>query len=199
MLPRVRWIILGLLFSSFAVFDLSIATVVELRGNEEKVAFILGTVFAQVIVLAVWSALGPASVFTRMVSGLVLVVLVCLSIFAFGRGDEEVVAVAGAMFVQWFAVQVPLWVIRLGFGWRLAWPGEETSGSNPNETQFGIRQLLVWTTLVGVALGIGRLILPREALQDMRQPGEAVSILVLLAVDFGIEKQRAAPPGYGLF
>ncbi len=106
--------------------------------------------FAQVTLLAVWAALGRASVFARMATGLVITVIVCLCLFAC-LGS---VVLSGVLLALWGTIQLPLWISRLFFGWRLCWPGEKTLEQGGNETQFGIRQLLAWTALVAITLGI---------------------------------------------
>jgi len=159
----IRYAVLGLLFVAFGSFDLSVATM-WYGGNGfvrySAFGIIFGLVFAQMIVIAVWTALGPANVFVRATSGLFLVMLVCLSVYVcmsreFSR--DFALAMSGAALMQWLILQIPLSVIRMVFGRRLCWPSEESSQFNRKELQFGIRQLLAWTVFVAVVLGVGRI------------------------------------------
>ena len=180
---RTRWIILGLFLSTFFVFDVAVAAFGEVRGDE-MTSFVLGVVSAQITLLAVWTAWSPASVFVRVTSGLTLAALVSLCFyFAIDHGpSEESAAISGALMLQWIAVQAPLWLIRIVFGWHVGcW--DEIDRSEANETQFGIRQLLVWTMLVAVALGITRIVLPDDVISELEtDPRMYVAIISLLAV-----------------
>ncbi len=120
---------------------------------------IVGAIFAQMTVIAVWTALGPANVFVRAISGLFLALLVCLSFYVYMARigfTETALAISGTALLHWLILLIPLWVSRLVFGWRLCWPGEESSRSSRKELQFGIRQLFAWTVFVAVVLGVGR-------------------------------------------
>ena len=74
----IRYAVLGLLLVAFGSFDLFAATMWS--GHISGDIF-LGVIFAQMIVIAVWTGLGPANVFVRATSGLFLAMLVCLSVY----------------------------------------------------------------------------------------------------------------------
>lgn len=154
------------LLVGFVISDLMIATVLEIDGDE-LCGSALGVAFSQITLLAVWAAWAPVSVLIRLPVGFVGAALVSLStLLCIGR-DAEGVVVGAAAFLQWIAIQVPLWIIRIAFGWRLAWPNESIEGRNV-EMQFGIRQLFTWTTLVAVTVGIVRLFVTAESLEQAR-------------------------------
>ena len=174
------WLCLALLIG-FVVFDLLIATVLPVHGDQWG-GFVLGAVFSQITLLAVWVAWAPLAVFIRAPVGIAGAALVSLAlVFSIGR-DTEAIAIGGAAFLQWLAIQMPLWIVRVFFGWRLAWPNESIGPTN-DETQFGIRQLLAWTALVAITLGIARVVVSAESLERAGQdPRELIAILLILAI-----------------
>jgi len=158
------WAVVALLFLFFLV-DIVIASAVEARDTIPG-GIVVGIVFSQIVLFATWAALGPASVFVRTLGGSVAAVLVSLALVSCIRNSgvpgEEFLWFGIAM-VQWAGIQIPLWALRAGFGWRLSWPYEKQGDSAlANEMQFGIRQLMAWTALLGLTLGTGRLLLPAE-------------------------------------
>ena len=99
-----------------------------------------------------------------------------------GAGDVAF-SVGGAVVVQWLAIQAPLWVLRLGLGWRLSWPGEEAPAPTNNETQFGLRQLFVWTILFAVTFALARWLLPGEAMSGgVQDVSETLAVLIVISV-----------------
>ena len=167
----------------FAVINFVIA-LVEPRGQITG-GIVLGLVFAQVAALAVWSALGPVSVFSRVATGLVLAVVVALSLFACihqGGGGDEPIVLSAVVLATWLAIQVPLWAVRLIAGWHLCWAEEEHGGSSRDEMQFGVGQLLIWTALVGVTLGLGRWLVPGDVDNSFRDVRVALGMLGVLTV-----------------
>jgi hypothetical protein len=72
-----------------------------------------------------------------------------------GRGEIPV-ALAASLLGQWFLVQLPLWGLALGYRLRLAHGTLTTGNGQPPPLQFGIRQLMTLTAIVGVLLGLSR-------------------------------------------
>jgi hypothetical protein len=169
------------LIAVLVAFDVAIATVVEARGDEAG-GIVLGVIFSQIVLIAVWTALGPFSVFARMAGGVILSTLLGLALVACTR-HSGVGAAQWFWFLivtsQWLVIQIPFWVLRLCFGWRLAHGREEIAQSDQSEMQFGIRQLLAWTALVAITLGIGRWLLP-EDLTGGRDAKEMTAIFCVL-------------------
>ncbi len=127
----------------------------------------LGTVFAHGSLLAVWIALGRGA-FTRRCFLVFLLLatsgtLLVLPIACDAPSDRSFALVFGGILIgQWLAVQTPLWLIRLAFGWRLGTLNSVTDDSGREELQFGIKQLLGWTAAIAVLLGIGRWLIGDE-------------------------------------
>ncbi|GAA4440231.1 hypothetical protein [Bremerella cremea] len=62
------------------------------------------------------------------------------------------------MFVQWLLLQLPLWMLNAGLGFHLRYRDDNDAESNVNSIRFGLRDLLITMAIVGVLLGIGRLL-----------------------------------------
>jgi hypothetical protein len=90
------------------------------------------------------------------------------------------VVVGGCLLGQWFLVQIPLWGLAMGYGLRLRHRDDTSRGTDPRERQFGIRQLMIITSIVGVVFGIGRLVVTN--LGDRFIVDGEVAIFAFLAI-----------------
>src|SRR6185369_8278147 len=87
-------------------------------------ALVLGTMFGQATLAAVWTALGPGKLRWRMglcaawmavligswVAGLIADMVVHL--FGGSRRDSDLYLIWNAIFGQWLVGQIPLWILR---------------------------------------------------------------------------------------
>ena len=125
-------------------------------------SILIGFLFAQILFAAVWTTLAPWRFSVRFSSGVVFVLMLCLCMFRCayrdGGGTGVALPITGAMLIQWLIFQIPLWYLRRS-GWQLARAGDPIDFPR-KEFQFGIRHLLVWTTLVAIFMGIVRIVLP---------------------------------------
>jgi len=78
-------------------------------------------------------------------------------------------------------LQIPLWSIKWAFGVELRHVEDAAQGYDPSQRQFGIRQLMTITAIVGVALGIGRLIIP-PLIAEMQLPSGDLPVFAFLVV-----------------
>lgn len=149
-----------------------------------SLGFLLGSLFAQASLAAAWTALGTGPLAWRLPLSLGWILLLALAIqmnLALHRGPPGgAVLVGTCLFGQWFLLQIPLWSIALAFGARLR-HSENAQHSDPRERQFGIRQLIVVTTVVALLFGSGRLIVPQIVQRLELARGEA-PIFIFLGV-----------------
>jgi len=124
------------------------------------IGLLLGTMFGQATLASAWTALGPAPLLWRLplslgwIATLVIAFLINIAVSAHGA-DVEIALIMGACLIgQWLLVQFPVWGLAVGYGIRLRhWSDPPES---IRERQFGIRQLMILTAIVGVVLGVGR-------------------------------------------
>lgn len=125
---------------------------------------LIGTMFSQTTLAAAWTALGPGPLLLRLPLSIlwVAVMLVCLGLgMTFRREPEEALVsiMAMSLAIQWFFSQIPLWTLVVFFRLRLRPVSELVPDGDGPRRQFGIGQLMVFTGLIGVLLGIGRLVI----------------------------------------
>jgi hypothetical protein len=142
-----------------------------------------GTLFAHTTLVAAWSAFGPVPVAWRLPLSLIWILLLALGIgvnmSTNGGAREAAIMFGGLMLGQWLLLQIPLWGIAIGYGIRLQ--HRDDRSSNPRQQQFGIRQLLTITTLVGVMFGLGRLLVS-AFLDRLTFDGKDYALLAFLGV-----------------
>ena len=148
--------ILGTILVSFAANSLAIAD----WTDAACFGIWYGITFAQVSLLATWTACGDGSFVVRSLVSVFAGALLWLFAFnLFGSTSIPGGFLPGiAMLTQWFVIQLPLWVVRLIWGWRLIRLRSDESENTGNEgkVQFGVKHLLGWTTLVAIILGLGK-------------------------------------------
>ena len=149
------------------------------------VGLVFGSLFGQTTLAATWSAFGSPRPLWRVLGSLFWIVMLSVGLAINARvngGPRSEAIVFGAItFSQWLLLQLLLWSIRLAFGVQMRHVQDEEFAYDPSQQQFGIRQLMIITTVVGVALGIGRLVIPR-LIDQTYFPGHDLPILAFLVV-----------------
>jgi hypothetical protein len=162
--------------------------------------YLFGTIFGQTTLAGAWVAFGPFRWHWRLLLAPVWLVLlwacVAFSIGLHGGPGDPLflLLLAGCLAGQWILVVLPFAGLALSYGVQLVHhsdgaPGIHQGidqsidqGSNPRQLQFGIRQLLILTTIVAVVLAALRaLVLAFVARLSDRGMGEA-PIFIFLAV-----------------
>jgi hypothetical protein len=137
--------------------------------------------FAQASVLAAWNALGDQRGSVRPLETMGILFAswaTCFGIPWVAQSFPGDILVPGiAVFAQWVVIQIPFWLARLSFGWRLEKIDAEPAASSRSPVQFSILHLLAWTTVVAVVLGIVRWIAPVVATASRDGAGFAVFLL----------------------
>jgi hypothetical protein len=123
---------------------------------------LLGTCVGQVNLIATWAALAPGNFVVRLPWSFLLATALWYALLLggrFARLDEALIV--GAILYFWVgAAQVPLWIAKLVFRWRLLGEPDGAAQSPPGPWQFNLRHLLLATFLVAVALAPVRQVLP---------------------------------------
>ena len=161
----------------FAVVNVMIGPLMELIGPNDPLAPLVYTCFgalgAQGALHAVWCVLAPVGFVKRLavgvVTGLVLFGAWAVGLAVSGQFPthsrwEFVRAGLLCLPLIAIAIQSPLWLARACFGWRLA-RGEDPIRQSGTGT-FGIRDILIATAVLALALSAARLAVPDEVSSD---------------------------------
>ena len=160
----MAWLIVPCLACDF----LMVPVISSIKGPPSAIhvasAFgIVGCVLAQGSLLAAWLAWSKGPFLRRLAThwkiaaGLYLIWLVGFGLARGGNREAPHIAATVALGVPLvsLAAQFPLWVAREWFGWRLV--REQADAAHPGEPPLAIRDLMVATLVVGVALALARL------------------------------------------
>jgi hypothetical protein len=135
----------------------------------------IGTMFGVTTIAAAWVALGPGWLAVRLPLSMLMVAaqLAALqtSTWLWHEPGELVELMAVALASQWLSLQLPLAGMALGFGLSLR-HCDEPPGALARR-QFGIRQLMIFTTIIAALLGIGRIVITNVSfniLNDSEMP-----------------------------
>ena len=144
---------------------LAVVPIIPAGGPVESFAIQLvgGTIFAQSAVAAAWTAFGPIQFGWRL--PLSLTWLAMLSFIHAVNGwlngglPSGSISVGVLLLCHWLLLQFPLWGIAIGYGVQLR-HADDTEIGNSIHRQFGIRQLMIVTAVVGMLFGVGRIAVP---------------------------------------
>lgn len=149
------------------------------------VGYLLGSIFGQSVLASAWMALGPGKLMLRAPLSILWCVLLAIA-FAINVGlyfpsaTEILIVMAICIAGIWALAQAPFWCLRYPGGLRVARAEDPLRTEDP--PQYGIGQLLIFTTLVAALFGAGRAaisLLPQ--VQNLSTYREA-SIFVALSV-----------------
>jgi hypothetical protein len=98
-----------------------------------------------------------------------------------GGPHDGAVMIGACMLGQWLLLQFPLWGLALGLRMRLRHANEIEQGFDPRQWQFGIRQLIIITAVVGVMFGVGRMVFTAFGDRFTSIGGEALIFAFLAA------------------
>lgn len=133
------------------------------------IAIMLGSLFGHTTVAAAWAAFGPGQLLWRVPLSLLWVVLMAVGIGVNTRirgGPNNSAFMFGTLLsIQWALLQLPLWGLVISQGMHLRHAEATNEGMDLRERQFGLRQLIIITAVIGVLFGIGRIVAPYFAQQ----------------------------------
>ncbi len=138
-------------------------------GEHLAIGLLLGTLFGHTTFAAAWTAFGPGPLILRLPLSIAVVatVLVAFSLNVRRHNQPNFgieIVLALCLLGQWVLVQLPLWGLGFLYGIHLRHHSSESHPTLSGRRQFGIRQLLVATTIVAVILGLGRVLIAGRAM-----------------------------------
>ena len=142
----------------------------------------LGLMVAQPCALAVWCALGTQKFVVRVPLTMgILFSLTCIftgTIYALENGitlEVPIIFVVGSFSLA-LLVQVPLWIYRMITGYAISFMGTQTESEKAS--QFGIKHLMIATTIAAVIAAISNYALANSELDNSVPWGEVIGFLV---------------------
>ena len=178
------WLWSGLLLVASWALLLFVDTNSGGSGLQDSITlgYLLGTMFGHATLAAAWTAYGPASLLWRLPLSLIWVTLLAIALginIGLNAGPEGAHIIVGACcFGLWLALILPLCALAIGFGLRLQHADDVGAAFDPRERQFGIGQLLIVTTIVGLVLGAGR-VLVTNVDPEVEYKGDTLAIIFL--------------------
>lgn len=157
------WVGVAVVLNSLllAAMNFSVSGVVR---ESIVMGLIFGSLFGHTSVAAGWAALGPGRLTWRVPLSLLWLALpigaLAINPRIHGGSGNFVVVMIALVLGQWLLSQLPLWALVIRQGIRLRYKDETDQLVDVRERQFGLRQLILMTALIGVILGIGRLAAP---------------------------------------
>ena len=138
---------------------------VAIRGPLPQNRFLtgvsFGSIFGFTILAAVWSALGPGRVAIRLFWASMLII-VCPLVSSLVVSSRFLLAIVPSLFAIVITLVAILVLCKTQFGIRLQKPSDfgQELGETVAWRQFGIRHLMIVTTVVALLLAVGRIAIP---------------------------------------
>jgi hypothetical protein len=152
---------------------------------ETFIAYMFGASVGLSMTAGFWSAMGPGRFIYRVPLSLLWTIAIPLAwavnsaIHDNGPPWQFVIVIGALCGSTWLGPQLALWCLRFMGRLSVSLPGEIRTAS---ENQVGIRQLLVFTTLIAVMLGIARIAFSFMTKEDMPPDNEAFIALGFIVV-----------------
>jgi hypothetical protein len=155
-----HWIILGLLIIANAAFGAYFNPNGKTSSEVgEKTAFILtGFLFTQPFLFALWAAFAPQRFYRRFLWALLLCSLVAFAeeLGTLGYRNPSLGFGMVVQLILFILFTSLLLLVRQIFGWRFNRSQKEFMPSDYQANQFGIKHLIILTTIIGIAFGLIR-------------------------------------------
>ena len=137
--------------------------------SEAIFCLLMGLCIAQVNLLATWAVLAPGNIVVRLPWALLLSMLMWFALvlgrrIAVGMRSSDSVVLGVVLLTGSVLLQVPLWIAKKLFAWRMLRPGELLGAETREDRQFDLRQMLLGMLLFALALAPLRFLVPHEAL-----------------------------------
>ena len=176
------------ILAAFAGVDYA-APFVGHDNNGWLVALAFGACIAQVTLIAAWAVLAPGNIVVRLPWSLLLG-LTMWYVLAFGekraagtRFEPRNILILGlALLLGVTVLQVPLWIAKQAFRYRMLVPGEGAEAGEKRPLQFQLKHLLIGTFLLSVALSPIRLVLPKENIGGLVPHPELIALIPAVIV-----------------
>jgi hypothetical protein len=184
----IAWLPLMMWVAVFALGNFVVPIFVsEVRFRSVEGTFyssIFGLLVVQPCLLAVWLALGNQRLVLRVSIALgILFVLACLFLIALNMVNgsmplEVYLMCVGLGVMVMLSIAIPLWFFRVRSGGIIALADSRSTHHSIN--QFGIKHLLVATTVAGLMIALAQIAIPHAKFRGDAPWGEIIAFCVAL-------------------
>jgi len=187
-MKRIDWFFLTLIVYGFFIADLFMVAMMDFVANYEFLAvFCMGVCVGQLNLIGAWGALVPGKVIVRLPWAAFLGVLMWQAMImgqSSGRGmrNDERLMLGVAIGFGVVVTQVPLWLARRPFGWRLVPPRFSLDNLASMDAQFNLKHLFLGMVFASLALAMARFTLADVTMRDFDVDGEILLILAIVAI-----------------
>jgi hypothetical protein len=174
---------------AFAIVDYATPWIMRWQsGPDSNVLFwmALGGCVAEVTLIAAWAVFAPGNFVVRLPWS-VLLGLMMWYILVFAQRDvqraggyfneQDIADVGISLLLGVTALQIPLWIAKRAFRYRMLAPGEVAAPATTERFQFEIKHLLIGTLFLALALSPLRIVIPGSVLQHVRLEWQMFVIL----------------------
>ena len=193
------WGVAAALICVFLVVDFFTPRYFVARNTSEQLlmALLVGLAIGQVSLIAVWTSLAPGNIVLRVSWSLLLTMAMGYGLILGGRTDltwlagaigphwrlwmtrEDAIVLIAALLASVVVLQIPLWIAKKVFRWRLTRQPDDTEASLQEDRQFNLQHLLIAMFLLAVALSPLRHVLPAPIPTDFISISKAQMFAVL--------------------
>lgn len=164
-MTRHATIVLALLIATHLAVAAAFPQMIKVSRDTKQVEYaLLGIIISQVNLIAMWAVFSPGPVARRwpwaMLLGIVMwAALVISNRFAFSLPRQEALKLGAVILAGIVVAQIPLWVIRQFWHYRLYPPRYV----DRDEQQFSLAQLLTGIALCCIGLALVQAVLPNRS------------------------------------
>ncbi len=173
------WVTAGILLAFVGIDYATPQVLYAHRGPDSQwpIALVLGACIAQVTLIAVWAVFAPGNIVVRLPWSLLLGLVMWYVLTISSRSvqtyyspyQESGIAELGInLLLGITALQVPLWIAKRTFRYRMLAPGETAAPTTTERFQFQIKHMLIGTLVLALALSPLRIVIPGSILQHLR-------------------------------
>jgi hypothetical protein len=172
--PGGRWLARGIaavLIGAFFIVDVVFQQKMHrLPASISLVAVLMGLCIGQVNLIAVWASLAPGNIVLRVAWSLLLTMAMWYGLILGSRPlllssytdmtRSQAIVLLIVLLGSVAVLQVPLWIGKKVFRWRLTRQPGDTAAALQEDRQFNLQHLLIATVLLAMALSPLREVLP---------------------------------------
>jgi hypothetical protein len=163
----------------FAVMDYATPQVLgSLRGRDSEwiAAICIGVCVAQVTLIAAWAVFAPGNIVVRLPWSLLLGLTMWYVLAyseqtvnaRYGNSGQAIAILGINMLLGVVSLQIPLWIAKRAFRYRMLSPGEAAVPTAHEKFQFEIKHLLIGTAVFAIALSPIHAVVPDALLKDFQ-------------------------------